>query len=191
MKTKKRLLALLCLAFCPLFAFGQLKHEVKVIPLSLFSKFTPSYELILNEKFGVEVEASFASGNVSVFIPNSGTAQFSSANFEEFDRKLFAPSISGKYYFLFNKYGSGFYVGPHFKSFFNTFIEEAFEDRYVQINNTAPPYWGRKGFQNFHLGLNAGFKWLIKEHYYIKNEDGKFEANNGDFDLEIRVGYRF
>jgi len=198
MKTQKNLLVALFLACCPLFLFGQLKHEVKIVPLDLFSTFTPSYELILNEKIGVEIEMSFDSREPTFFGSSLG-GNFSS---ETFERKRFIPSVSGRYYFSNNKYGSGFYIGPHFKSIFNTFIEEAFEERYFQIHNTAPPSWGRKGFQSFGIGLNGGFKWLIKEHFivassffwdifYTKDENEKFEARGSDLDMEIRVGYRF
>jgi len=201
MKTQKHILVVLILTYCPLLLFGQLKHELKIEPLNLFSTFTPSYELIINEKIGIEVEMSFDSRKAGIYIPDTTIAQFPFFNIEEYNRKRVTPAISGKYYLLFNDHGNGFYVGPHFKSIFNTFIDDALEERYLQINNSEPPYWGRKGFQNFFLGLNAGFKWLIKERFIIESasfltenyvkEDGKFEAKGYDFDLEIKVGYRF
>ncbi len=197
MKIQKSLLAVLILTLFPLFVFGQLKHELKIVPLDLFSAFSPSYELVINKKIGLELEMSFDTREA--FISNfTGGA----VTTEEVDRKRFIPGISGKYYFLFNKYGSGFYIGPHFKSTFNTYIEQGFEDRYFQINNTSPPHWVKKGFQSFATGLNGGFKWLIKERFiveysnlltvfYTKEENGKFEAQGTDLDVEIRIGYRF
>jgi len=175
-----------------------LRHEVKVVPIGLFSRIIPSYELILKEKIGVEVIMSFASQE-SILLGASLGGNFS---FEAFDRKSVTPSISGKYYFLFNKYGSGFYIGPHLNAIFTTFIEETFEERYFQINNTAPPSWGRTGFQSLAFGLTGGFKWLIKERFiveysnlltifYTKDENEKLEARGFDLDAEIRVGYRF
>lgn len=199
MKTRKQLLFLLMLAFCPLFLFGQLKHEVKIVPLDLFSTFTPSYEIILNEKIGVEIEVSFSSRDITLFSSLSGN----SFPTEAFDRKLFIPGISGKYFFSSEKYGSGFYIGPHLRLTFTTFIEDTFEAAYFMRFNDVLPFWGRKGFQNFNAGLNTGYKWLfIKEHlivepsllftsFYSKGENGIPGGRGFDFDIAIRVGYRF
>jgi len=196
MKTQKKLLGALFLACCPLFLFGQLKHELKIEPLNLFSTITPSYELILNEKIGIEVEMSFQSNDILLF---SAGSNFST---EAFDRRRFVPGISGKYYLSSNKYGSGFYIGPHFKLIFNTSIEDTYEDAYFQRFNTNPPCSGQRGFQSFSTGLTGGYKWLIKEHFIIeslffgtffygKEENGVQGGRGFDFDLEIRVGYRF
>jgi len=196
MKTQKNLLAALFLACCPLFLFGQLRHEIKIAPLDLFSTFTPSYELILNEKIGVEVEMSFQSIDLNLI---GGGSNFST---ETFDRRRFVPGISGKYYLSSDKYGSGFYIGPHFKLIYNTSIEDTYEDAYFQRFNTNLPCSGQIGYQSFSAGLNGGYKWLIKENFivesaffgtlfYAKEENGVQGGRGFDFDMEIRVGYRF
>lgn len=195
MKISHCLFPVLVYILCPFFMFGQIKHEIKIVPLDLFSTFTPSYELVINKKIGVELQLSFDDKKALIFNATGGPIST-----EEFDRKRISPSISGKYYFLVKKYG-GLYIGPFFKSAFTTSIEDTFEERYFQINNNTPPYWGRKGFQNFSPGLNGGFKWLIKEHFIVEyscmltsifaKEEGGFEAQGTDLDIEIRVGYRF
>jgi len=199
MKIQRKLLLILFLAYCPVFGFGQLKHEIKIVPLDLFSAFTPSYELILNEKIGIELETSFDARDITLFSSTVLGGNFSS---EAFDRKRFILGISGKYYFSPNKHGSGFYIGPHLRFTFNTFIEDTFEDAYFQRFNTTLPYWGRQGYQSLNAGLNGGYKWLIKERFivessflgtlfYAKEENGQSGTRGFDLDIEIRVGYRF
>lgn len=199
MKPPINLLTFLFFVFFPLFLFGQLRHEVKIALPGLFRVYTPSYELIINKKIGVEAELSFDLTKASIL---NGTVLNNNFNIEEFDRRRFSPSISGKYYFLFNEYGNGIYVGPYLKSIFNTYLEAAYIERYIQKNNRAAPYWTQNGLQRIFIGLNGGFKLLTKKRLILecsflgtmlqeKQEDGKFEGKNFDLDLSLRIGYRF
>ncbi len=200
MKILKNLLLILSFIGLPLLLLGQLKHELKIVPLDLFSIYTPSYELIFNERIGIELGTSYGSKEFMLF---DGTILGNNFSTESFDRKLFIPSISGKFYFSSKKNGSGFNIGPHVKFTFNTFVEDTFEKAYIQKYNTDLPYWGRKGFQSFNAGFIGGYKWvLIKERFIIEpsyigtlliaRRDNELRTSSSiDLDFEIRIGYRF
>lgn len=163
MKTLKLIFSALFIT-SPILLFCQLKHDVKIESFGAFlnNNFIPSYELILKKRIGVEIELGLDFGDRvlrDLTFTTNGT---------RFKQKRINPGFSGKYYFLFTKYGNGLFIGPYARLDYLIFLEDGFTEEWEEVNNRPAPYWTETGLRNINYGLNGGFKLLIKSHFIIE-----------------------
>ena len=198
MKTLKLTFSILFI-ISPLLLFCQLKHDVKIEGFGAFlnNNFIPSYELILKKRIGVEIEIGLDFGDRVLRDPTFTT------NGTRFKQKRFNPGLSGKYYFLFTKYGNGLFIGPYVRLDYLTFLEDGFYKKWEEVNSRPTPYWAEKGLRNINYGFNGGFKLLIKSHFIVEGsllwtiqdeqrpESVPDVSKNIEGFIFLRLGYRF
>ncbi|HHB78289.1 MAG TPA: hypothetical protein ENK85_03525 [Saprospiraceae bacterium] len=107
-----------------------------------------------------------------------------------------------KYYFVKDRRSDfGFYAGIYSEMNIILETEEAFFDKYREINPTSANYLANeeKGLKNISVGFGVGYKFLIKSHlviepaYFLSREfsfpsQGALTING---DIRLGVGYRF
>ncbi len=184
---------------------AQKKHEVKIGINRIFKKeFNLFYELILNEKTGIEFGANLDMRDRLFITLNPGINM--PMRYSQTDLEL--SFAMRRYVLLNNKYANGLYLGPYLRMKYFLSLEEEFADRYQEIyqQEPSPRRSAGPGIRSIDSGINLGYKWIIRSNYiidfHISNtlniavgpfsssaEINKYVWN--DVQGKIKFGYRF
>lgn len=192
---KKSTLSFLCLIFFIQLGQSQVSHEIKFNVLDISGRqFSPSYELIIDSKFAIEITGEF---NLRDFVLIDSV--LINPTPLSFDATRFRPRLAGKYYT--SKKGKGFFIGPYISFQYLLNRDESYADRWEEVIGLAAPESVRatSGRLSSEFGVNFGYKFLIKKHFAIEffailaSQNSAFESGNSglEFDLDIKFGYRF
>ncbi len=179
--------------------FAQRNHELK-LDLSAISKhYILSYESILTNRISIEFGLGFDFRNL--YLSETDFTSFTTT-YHKFSATFMDPSLGGKYYFVINESGSGFFIGPYARLKYLLSREEGYVEKWEEVYDSKPSerQISNSGVRNLQYGIYTGGKLIIKKHFLIEfsmaytrdREIGIAARNSTIYNTRysIKLGYR-
>ncbi len=194
----KKLLLFLSLAL-PAILLGQSRHELKA---DLFGPiFTDevhlAYEFMPNHKWGLEIGLGYEWGGFSLdtILHVPGTPY--NPQYAHFGRHFLNLLLSGKSYLAPRRGADRFFLGIYWWNQWETYRDPAYDEYWERNFNRSVDWYT---FRKSSLGIQAGYKWVIREKFIIEPLFGidadilsffRDEDYGVDAIVFLKAGYRF